>query len=615
MVCGFRNVGRYASGAQADHVLHSGSRRVFGIASFMQFAGHSDLGEQDALALGSASCEGRAKSSFSIYAGRPAGICLDVAESGRGVAMREAESGLDRLQVKFEWKRGHKLVLEGIPAFTRKDCGEFELRMLQHCEIHGLLVMETIEVDGGMSFHYSLAGTRMLSQCFRSEPWTLKEFLEGLCRLAEVMHECGLHVLDPDRLLLDEDLIFVGEDKSDLRLVYLPASFGQPPLRQGIESLIVKWMMRVTDLDGRVVQHLLRLTASPDFKPEGLRQAARQHLAHLSASVGSRQLAGVATPVLGQKENERPSGENPDESRREASQTSVEKPVWRWFAPPAGEPQSLSGLMGEEEESYPLRENRREGIGFQETGTDLKRQRVWLVCGAAAIIAIAWKIGYAGYGGQPGVIFSLGMTLAAAVGVVKFWRGGLFRHVRIADKAATAPQEKEGSLWNSSGFTNDDRQGHAVDPSPWSGEFPAHSSPISFTQSPLAPADALLTERLSERTQLLEQQAASSGAPAFFLEWVSSATSDRISLQEPALLIGRSREAAGHVDETQGVSRVHAEFFRTDNKWMVKDLGSRNGSRLNDRPMVPYEPYPLSPDDILHFAGSRYDFKCEIRPR
>lgn len=74
-------------------------------------------------------------------------------------------------------------------------------------------------------------------------------------------------------------------------------------------------------------------------------------------------------------------------------------------------------------------------------------------------------------------------------------------------------------------------------------------------------------------------------------------------------MIGRSAEAAQHIDETMGISRAHVELVKVSEQWKVKDLGSRNGSRLNDKPMAPYELYSLQIGDCLTLANSQYRFQ------
>ena len=52
-----------------------------------------------------------------------------------------------------------------------------------------------------------------------------------------------------------------------------------------------------------------------------------------------------------------------------------------------------------------------------------------------------------------------------------------------------------------------------------------------------------------------------------------------------------------------GVSRIHAEITLMDARVEIKDLGSSNGTRLNDRKLTPHVPYVLANGDTLLFGS------------
>jgi pSer/pThr/pTyr-binding forkhead associated (FHA) protein len=58
----------------------------------------------------------------------------------------------------------------------------------------------------------------------------------------------------------------------------------------------------------------------------------------------------------------------------------------------------------------------------------------------------------------------------------------------------------------------------------------------------------------------------------------------RVLVPPPGAVVGRSREC-DIVLEDAGVSRRHAELRPTEDGWLLVDLGSTNGVRVNDRPL------------------------------
>jgi serine phosphatase RsbU (regulator of sigma subunit) len=69
-----------------------------------------------------------------------------------------------------------------------------------------------------------------------------------------------------------------------------------------------------------------------------------------------------------------------------------------------------------------------------------------------------------------------------------------------------------------------------------------------------------------------------------------------------AVVIGRSSKA-DVVLADRFLSRMHARLFRKDDAWYVEDLGSRNTTFLNDRPLG--QPTVVRPGDVIRLAESR----------
>ncbi|ASS68861.1 MULTISPECIES: DUF6382 domain-containing protein [unclassified Paenibacillus] len=80
-------------------------------------------------------------------------------------------------------------------------------------------------------------------------------------------------------------------------------------------------------------------------------------------------------------------------------------------------------------------------------------------------------------------------------------------------------------------------------------------------------------------------------------------SSEKLELSESRNQIGRAEGSVAVVDRSPGVSRIHLELEAGPSGCLAKDLGSRNGSLLNGRPMVPYKSYKLENGDVLQLAG------------
>ncbi|MGN7168823.1 DUF6382 domain-containing protein [Paenibacillus cellulositrophicus] len=103
-----------------------------------------------------------------------------------------------------------------------------------------------------------------------------------------------------------------------------------------------------------------------------------------------------------------------------------------------------------------------------------------------------------------------------------------------------------------------------------------------------------------------------SGSPGYYLirEGEQGRPSERIELKLPHFVIGRSEEVAQYVEASTGTSRAHVELARgKDGGYLIKDLGSRNGTKLHGEPMVPYKEYPLKDGDTFTIISGVYTFK------
>ena len=78
----------------------------------------------------------------------------------------------------------------------------------------------------------------------------------------------------------------------------------------------------------------------------------------------------------------------------------------------------------------------------------------------------------------------------------------------------------------------------------------------------------------------------------------------RHELAGESAVLGRSSKA-DVVLADRYLSRQHARLFRREGSWFLEDLGSRNTTFLNDRPVA--EPVPIRPGDVIRLAESRIE--------
>ncbi|MFE6075428.1 DUF6382 domain-containing protein [Paenibacillus sp. NPDC057886] len=100
-------------------------------------------------------------------------------------------------------------------------------------------------------------------------------------------------------------------------------------------------------------------------------------------------------------------------------------------------------------------------------------------------------------------------------------------------------------------------------------------------------------------------------APSFYLER-RSATGDkneRMDVRGASFVIGRSADMVQWVDSATGVSRAHVELSRNKSGYVIKDLGSVNGTIFKGNVLAPYKEYPLEDGDTFMLAESVYTYR------
>jgi hypothetical protein len=75
-------------------------------------------------------------------------------------------------------------------------------------------------------------------------------------------------------------------------------------------------------------------------------------------------------------------------------------------------------------------------------------------------------------------------------------------------------------------------------------------------------------------------------------------------------VIGRSRECDVVVDDAN-VSRRHAEVRPSGGSWIVRDMGSTNGVKVNGRKLDPSRPQSLKRGDVIELGTARVTFDLD----
>ncbi|CAI6082399.1 hypothetical protein PAECIP112173_03550 [Paenibacillus sp. JJ-100] len=120
-----------------------------------------------------------------------------------------------------------------------------------------------------------------------------------------------------------------------------------------------------------------------------------------------------------------------------------------------------------------------------------------------------------------------------------------------------------------------------------------------------------------DATVNLQQLAASgianinSAVKSYYLERTikKGERSERVDLKGTSFVIGRAEDMVQCVDRSTGISRAHVELSRSQSGYVIKDLGSVNGTILQGQLLAPYKEYPLTDGDTFILAETVYVYR------
>lgn len=573
-----------------------------------------------------------------------------------------------RFSRDFVRQDGVRMVLggqEGIPASC---LNPVQSRMLSSLEIPHHLRLYLKEMDLNVTLEYPVSGKKLLSHLLKGAKMTLTECFGLLLQIAQGIEDGRRHMLAPQQYALHEDYIFIegSLQRGRVFLTYIPLlpEASQQPLGESLKRLIMAFMPGVTELRGDSLQRLLQYCGEDHFTVSGWKEllsallteddgctepAARESDPVIAVpgdtyraerffqeknteSKGSPPPAGIGTGISAPRISETATGEGMVGGRM--------LQVNEWLKPWAdtkgtSRKQEYLSLESEEEAGEP-EDQSSSAKTYVVLGCILTGALLWkylymdhpsgislMICGIVSIVLLAVSMlaitrklslpgwidpnlkssgeddpaeagGFGGPGGfgaglAPGV--PAGGPAVSRIGAVS--RGGWFGEPNPSRSISSQPAERKGSrpdAWKpvrAAVIENDVQERQAAKGNSM------HATVLLSQEQETNPADG---KSLRAGLPYLERTDEGGGQ------------SETIDLNRTSFIIGRSPEVAQYVEKSEGASRVHAEIFRSGSGYILKDLDSRNGTKFQGEPMIPYKEYPLQEGDRFTIVKGHYTF-------
>ncbi|MBW4839759.1 MAG: FHA domain-containing protein [Paenibacillaceae bacterium] len=544
---------------------------------------------------------------------------------------------MPELVADFVRDGGTYMILEAKEGLKPERLNRVQRAMLAAVTVPNLLRLDIREVDYQISLRYDITGKRMLSQCLRSDKISMPEFYGLLLQVVAVLEDSKSYMLSPSCFLLDEAHIFVEEPLSSgsMYFTYVPwkEAPAAPPLSQMLLSLITRLLTCVSRVEGDGIPQLVRLCGDELFALGELKQMLLRLLSDESDIKPESDAVVRRTP---------PTAVNEPLSRLPEPSPLMSQPTRsafvREYMPLRGPEESGTWTGGAVDDANSKREA---WLGLEEENVpkEMRIKPTYLVLVVLLVDALGWKVLYFVRPGLLGLSLSVAVTLLLGCAGFALWRK-LRSTTDVEEEAEGGMLEEAPEVMGVSGllglsverqtnYSFNNRDAGALTSA--SGGYLAKTSAESFVpradpSNGLSESAAATSESEPEvegspptvllSRSMLQGQEGSLGdrSPHYYLERfeVAGSAPERIPLTPGSFVIGRSEEIVQYVENTAGVSRAHVEILVTSRGCLLKDLGSKNGTRLNGESVAPYKEYPLQADDVFILAETSFKFGAEV---
>lgn len=533
------------------------------------------------------------------------------------------------LQCDFIQQDGISMLLRSPSGLTAEQMNMVQVRMLMGSSIGHHLRLMLREVDLQITLEYAVSCRKMLSHLLKSEKLDMTSFYGLLLQIAGAMDEGRLYMLQPELYALHADYIFVEGplNGGKVHLTYVPLQLAElPGAGASLQMLIMTLMSAITELAGNGVQRLLKYCGDADFSPAGLKLLLAELLTSQPLAEQRREApaVGLAGPCMhapseprepkigGYLREETLPRQGKTEAKTERSRTvpmdeEAERPPWliHYSLGPEAE---ASG------EATDIEAEDTEEIGSSP-------HRTYTLLAGVLAVALLWKFLYFSHPQKLWLIVCAAGSLCIAAACWMIW-SNRWRWGSGGTEADDKGEETAGQTFGYDFGSTLEPVKHEASPLERRPGIPLPDRSVPFPEHKLgdtemgsfgaafpAPSEAATTQ-LSRGTPEV-----SSGASARRMPHLERVHADeggypeKIEINRPSFIIGRSAEVAQYVENSEGASRVHVEISRGTDGFILKDLDSRNGTIYQGEVMVPYKEYPLTDGAQFSIIKGRYIFR------
>ncbi|NDI35575.1 DUF6382 domain-containing protein [Chengkuizengella sediminis] len=445
------------------------------------------------------------------------------------------------------------------PNLKRDMLSNLQLKMIEGNLPHQILPIQIDELNLNVRLLFEYTNKRMLTQQLKIKQITIKEFYKIILQVVTIIHKLKAMLLNELNYIIHPDFIFIGRDVTDIYLTYVPIKQlnDKEPVIVQVKQLVLTLTEYVQDMKGNELQKTLTLLSEENVSLQTIKDEVLQWLKD-----GFEEDHEIEINEL-----------NELNDLNDMNETNIPK---------------LDDSM------HPLKEVYNDKIirsAPLAKPLDIihGKNRAIIITISVLIVAMVWRL-YLAYATSAFYIIALGISIFMIVlNLFIFW---------IGKKHDQNNKENEAGVANQSNSLKEDVNLMEI--------FEQSQDETYFQQLPnhtkiLTPSDQTVLLGNGNPLELNEVK-----KTEVYLN-ISNAGNDeieRVDVNIEHFLIGRDPTIVNHVLNKVGVSRAHLEIIKAnEGQYEIKDLGSKNGSFLNDEKLIPYKTYTLKHNDHVRFIS------------
>lgn len=494
---------------------------------------------------------------------------------------------------------------------TETDLISYQLEMIAHNTIEGLLSCEVLRIDGRVHIAYDITSLIPLVKLFERKVFTRAEFLSLIGQITALLKVLNEYLLDSGGVLFDSRYIYVNPQNLKLQLAYLPKK-DMPatlePLKNMLLDTIIHQVRFANEKTDNFIQKLIELLKEQELTLATLQQYHKQmETGEITFSMPSAYVEEARGEMPAPTEKQ-------EKTRIEAA---IPKP-----APPQSAPQK----------TYETR------MGYPSKSYYIMGSIILLLL----IFGIVLVVNKTLSPDNPDFMLSLFGFLMVGGAVAYLAYTKLFSsdkkvELKVEKKISTVtPTSKQGeqsslpirqpAKRNSLYIPNqriipeplDEARQERKEPGAYVNkafDIPQHlqarNEAAAISQSipqRIEPSHSAVrdSDRGRDRTVLLD--ASILKYPT--LQRVRGGESLVIPLTHFPFMIGRLSGQVDYCLTNPAIGKMHVELKKTEEGIFVTDMNSRNGTRINEERLEPSREYKLEHGVRLTLANEEFIFNC-----